>query len=70
MVALEGWVKVRDMAGAPLAWVERKALGDKRFVVVKAPVADVLAAGDAGPRCGAPRTCPSAPGCHSRYRRW
>ncbi len=30
----------------PLAWVEKKALGDKRVVVVKVPVADVLAAGD------------------------
>jgi SH3-like domain-containing protein len=48
VVTLEGWVKVRDMAGAPLAWVERKALGDKRIVVVKTQVADVLGAGDAG----------------------
>jgi SH3-like domain-containing protein len=48
VVTLEGWVKVRDMAGAPLAWVERKALGDKRIVVVRTPVADVLGAGDAG----------------------
>ena len=50
VVALEGWLKVRDMAGAPLAWVERKALGDKRIVVVKTAVADVLAAGDPGAR--------------------
>jgi SH3-like domain-containing protein len=48
VVTLEGWVKVRDMAGAPLAWVERKALGDKRIVVVKTQVADVLGAGEAG----------------------
>jgi SH3-like domain-containing protein len=48
VVALDGWVKVRDIAGAPLAWVEKKALGDKRVVVVKAPMADVLAAGDPG----------------------
>lgn len=46
VVTLEGWVKVRDMAGAPLAWVEKKALGDKRVVVVKVPVADVLAAAE------------------------
>src|SRR4051794_9997129 len=26
VVSLEGWAKVRDVAGAPLAWVERKAL--------------------------------------------
>lgn len=50
VVNLEGWVKVRDMAGAPLAWVERKALGDQRIVVVKTPVADVLAAGETGAR--------------------
>ncbi len=48
VVNLEGWVKVRDMAGTPLAWVERKALGDQRYVVVKAPVADVLATGEPG----------------------
>ena len=50
IVTLEGWVKVRDMAGAPLAWVERKSLGDKRVVVVRASVADVLAAGEPGAR--------------------
>lgn len=48
VVTLEGWVKVRDMAGSPLSWVEKRALGDKRIVVVKTTVADVLAAGDAG----------------------
>jgi SH3-like domain-containing protein len=47
VVTLEGWVKVRDMAGAPLAWVEKKALGEKRIVVVKTAVADVLGAADA-----------------------
>ena len=46
VVSLEGWAKVRDMAGAPLAWVERKALSDKRMVVVKSGTADVLAAGE------------------------
>jgi SH3-like domain-containing protein len=46
VVSLEGWAKVRDMAGAPLAWVEKKALSDKRFVVVRTPSADVLATGD------------------------
>ena len=46
VVSVEGWVKVRDMGGAPLAWVERKALGDKRIVVVRTATADVLAAGD------------------------
>lgn len=48
VVALDNWVKVRDMAGAPLAWVEKKALSGKRIVVVRTPVADVLAAGEAG----------------------
>lgn len=48
VVTLEGWFKVRDIAGTPLAWVEKKALGDKRIVVVKTAVADVLAAGEPG----------------------
>lgn len=39
IVNLEGWVKVRDHAGA-LTWVERKALGDKRMVLVTAPSAE------------------------------
>ena len=33
IVSLDAWVKVRDHAGA-LTWVERKALGDKRTVLV------------------------------------
>ena len=39
IVNLEAWVKVRDHAGA-LAWVEAKALGAKRMVVVTAPSAE------------------------------
>jgi SH3-like domain-containing protein len=50
VVSLEGWAKVRDVGGAPLAWVERKALSDKRMVVVKTPTAEVLSAADAGAR--------------------
>jgi len=50
VVTLEGWVKVRDIAGTPLAWVEKKAIGDKRIVVVKVPAADVLVAGEPGAR--------------------
>src|SRR5262249_38861848 len=42
IVTLEAWIKVRDAAGA-LTWIERKALGDKRTVLVVAPVADVRA---------------------------
>jgi SH3-like domain-containing protein len=40
IVRLEAWVKVRDHAGA-LAWVETKALGERRMVVVTATSADV-----------------------------
>jgi len=47
VVSLEGWAKVRDMSGSPLAWVERKALSDKRMLVVKSGPADVLAAPEA-----------------------
>ena len=36
VVSLEAWVKVRDHAGA-LTWIEKKALGDKRKVLVTAP---------------------------------
>lgn len=34
------WVKVRDSAG-DLAWIERKALTDKRTVIVTVPTADI-----------------------------
>ena len=40
IVSLDAWIKVRDAAGA-LTWIEKKALGDKRMVLVTAPVADV-----------------------------
>ena len=33
IVNLDAWVKVRDHAGA-LTWIEKKALGDKRMVLV------------------------------------
>jgi SH3-like domain-containing protein len=36
IVNLEAWVKVRDHAGA-LSWIEKKALGDKRMLLVTAP---------------------------------
>jgi len=39
IVNLEAWVKVRDHAGA-LTWIERKALGDKRMVLVTGPSAE------------------------------
>jgi SH3-like domain-containing protein len=49
IVNLEAWVKVRDQAGA-LTWIEKKALGDKRMVLVAAPSAEALAR----PEDGAP----------------
>ena len=40
VIATSGtWVKVRDHAGA-LSWIEKKALGDKRMVLVTDPVAE------------------------------
>lgn len=35
VVVLDNWVKVRDNSGA-LAWIEKRALSSKRFVVVTA----------------------------------
>ena len=46
VVTIEGWVKVRDATGT-LAWIERKALGERSNVQVKAPTADVYSAPDA-----------------------
>lgn len=43
IVNVEGWAKVRDASGA-LAWIEKKALTERRTVLVKAPQAEVLAA--------------------------
>ncbi|HET9663011.1 MAG TPA: SH3 domain-containing protein [Burkholderiales bacterium] len=45
VVVVEGWVKVRD-ANGELTWVERKALSDRRTVMVKVPVAPVRQAAD------------------------
>ena len=49
-MSVEGWVKVRDINGSPLAWVEKKALGERRVVAVRVPVADVFAAADPNSR--------------------
>lgn len=46
VVTIEGWVKVRDATGT-LVWIERKALGERNNVQVKAPTADVYSAPDA-----------------------
>ena len=40
VINIDAWVKVRDQAG-DLTWVEKKALTDKRTVVVTAPFADI-----------------------------
>ena len=46
VVKVEGWVKVRDSGGG-LAWVEKKALSDKRYVIVTMPLAEARQAADA-----------------------
>lgn len=46
VVALEGWIKVRDASGG-LAWVEKRALSDKRNLLVTAARAQVRNAPDA-----------------------
>jgi SH3-like domain-containing protein len=46
IVNVEGWYKVRD-AGGTVAWIEKKAVADKRVVVVRGATADVLASPDA-----------------------
>jgi len=45
IVKVEGWVKVRDTGGS-LAWVEEKALSNKRYVIVTAPQAEAYQAAD------------------------
>ena len=47
IVSLEAWIKVRDATGA-LTWIERKAVSDKRTVLVTAPVAEVRAKPEEG----------------------
>ncbi|HKN09197.1 MAG TPA: SH3 domain-containing protein, partial [Pseudomonadota bacterium] len=42
VVTVEGWLKVRDASGT-VAWIEKKSLADKRVLLVRAPVADILA---------------------------
>ena len=46
VVKVEGWVKIRDSEGT-LAWVEAKALSEKRHVIVTAPLAEVYQAANA-----------------------
>jgi SH3-like domain-containing protein len=40
VVSLEAWAKVRDSAGE-FAWVEKKFLSDKRYVIVTVPRAEI-----------------------------
>jgi SH3-like domain-containing protein len=40
VVQVGGWTKVRDAAGG-LAWIENRALADKRTVMVRVPLAEV-----------------------------
>ena len=47
IVNLEAWVKVRDHAGA-LTWIEKKALSDKRMVLVTAPSVEARQRADEG----------------------
>ena len=47
IVPVEGWSKVRDAAGT-IGWVEKKALGEKRMLEVRVPVADIRAGPDEG----------------------
>ena len=45
IVPLQGWVKVRDSAGT-IGWIDQKALTDRRSVVVRTQVAEVLGSPD------------------------
>jgi len=47
IVNLDAWIKVRDHTGA-LAWIEAKALGAKRMVIVTAPSAEARLRPDDG----------------------
>jgi SH3-like domain-containing protein len=40
IINLDGWTKVRDASG-DFAWIEDKAFGDRRSVLVKASVAEI-----------------------------
>jgi SH3-like domain-containing protein len=45
VISLDMWVKVRDSSGS-LAWIERRALGNKRYVLVTATLAAIHQAPD------------------------
>lgn len=45
LVPVEGWIKVKDADGT-FGWVEKKALSDRRMLVVRPPMAEVRASAD------------------------
>lgn len=45
VVNVDGWAKVRDSSGS-LAWIEKKALSQQRYVIVTVPLADIYQAAD------------------------
>jgi SH3-like domain-containing protein len=45
IVNLDAWVKVRDHAGT-LSWVEKKALSERRMVIVTTPAVEVRTRAD------------------------
>jgi SH3-like domain-containing protein len=47
IVPVEGWIKVRDVAGT-IGWVEKRTLAEKRMLVVRVALADVRASPDDG----------------------
>jgi SH3-like domain-containing protein len=49
LVSVEGWTKVRDMAGT-IGWIANKSLAEKRMLVVRASLAEIRG----GPEEGAP----------------
>src|SRR5580704_8015361 len=46
VVNVEGWLKVRDANGT-VAWIEKKSVAEKRVLVVRSTVADILASPEA-----------------------
>ena len=49
VVILDNWVKARDSSGS-LAWIEKRSLSSKRFVVVTAALAAVRETSETGAR--------------------
>jgi len=47
VVVVEGWSKVRD-ANGELTWIESRQLGEKRMLLVKAPLAQIREGADDG----------------------